>query len=202
MASAIVSSMPCSLCGSWDANPSWHRCDTMCVSPEGVAKLRPDIEIRCSRSRDDTYWFFFCDRCKNSRPHIRGVLRNVRIWRSPYCRQNGYITESEEYSYCSSDEESFTLEEDEEYHSIQESAQAVSLKNRAVECFCIRSFTKRLYVNLSAYTEIKLYRTCRQIYLINRARSNWWANMNHNIQMACCNNNNNNSNNNTGSRTQ
>ena len=67
----------------------------------------------------------------------------------------------------------------------RKSAQAVSLTNRAVECFCTRSFTKKLYVNLSAYTEIKLYRTCRQVYLINRARSNWWVNMNHNIQMAC-----------------
>ena len=193
--------MPCSLCGSWDANPSWHRCDATCVNPEGDAKLRSDTEIHCSRSRDNTYWFFFCDRCKNKRPCIRDVLRHVKIWRSPYDRQNGHITESEEYSYYSSDEESFTREEDEEYHSIQGSAQAVSLMNRAVECFCTRSFIKRLYVNLSAYTEIKLYRTCRQIYLINRARSNWWVNMNHNIQMACCNNNNN-SNNNAGPRTQ
>ena len=140
--------MPCSSCGTWVSQPSWHRCEKKCVSDEGVVKHHTGNEIQCSRSWDDTYWFFFCHRCKTGRPRIRGVLRNVRIWRSPYCKQNGYITESEENSYCSSDEESFTLEEDEEYHSIQESAQVVSLKNRAVECFCIRSFTKRLYVNL------------------------------------------------------
>ena len=44
---------------------------------------------------------------------------------------------------------------------------------------------KKLYINLSGYTEIKLYRTCRQVYITNKARSNWWVKMNHNIQVAC-----------------
>ena len=107
----ILSSMPCSLCGSWETNPSWHRCDTACLNPQGVAKLHTGNEIRCSRSWDGTCWFFFCNRCKTSRPHIIGVLRNVRIWHNPYSGKADYTTDSEEYSYYSSEGESCTQEE-------------------------------------------------------------------------------------------
>ena len=111
----ILSSMPCSLCGSWETNPSWHRCDTACLNPQGVAKLHTGNEIRCSRSWDGTCWFFFCNRCKTSRPHIIGVLRNVRIWHNPYSGKADYTTDSEEYSYYSSEGESCTQEEAEEF---------------------------------------------------------------------------------------
>ena len=189
--------MPCSFCGTWASKPSWHRCDETCVNSEGVARLHTGNEIRCSRSWDGTYWFFFCDRCKKSRPHIRGVLRNVRIWHCPYIGMIDYTTDSEVYSYYSSEGEPCTQEEAEEYFSIQEAARAESLKNRAVECLSTRLITERLCTNLTAYTEIKLYRACKQIYLGNRARSNWWANMNYKIQIVCGNNSN--SNNNAGS---
>ena len=183
----IPSSMPCSLCGSWDANPSWHRCETACVNPQGIAKLHTGIEISCSRSWDDTCWFFFCDRCKKARPHILGVLRNVRIWHSPYIGQTDYTTDTE-YSYYSSEGEPCTQEEADEYFSNMETARADALMNRAVECLSTRVIAERLCTNLTAYTEIKLYRACKHIYLGNRARINWWANMNYNIQMACSNN--------------
>ena len=55
----------------------------------------------------------------------------------------------------------------------------------AVECFCTQVIAERLYINLSGYTEIKLYRTCRQVYLTNKTRSNWWIKMNHTIQLVC-----------------
>ena len=184
--------MPCSFCGTWASKPSWHRCDEMCVNSEGVARLHTGNEIRCSKSWDGTYWFFFCDRCKKSRPHIRGVLRNVRIWHCPYIGMIDYTTDSEVYSYYSSEGEPCTQEEAEEYFSIQEAARAESLKNRAVECLSTRLITERLCTNLIVYTEIKLYRACKQIYRGNKARSNWWANMDYEIQMACGNNSNSN----------
>ena len=134
---------------------------------------------------------------KNIRPHIIGVLRNVRIWHCPCIGMIDYTTDSEVYSYYSSEGEPCTQEEAEEYFTIQDAARAESLKNRAVECLSTRLITERLCTNLTAYTEIKLYRACKQIYLGNRARSNWWANMNYKIQIVCGNNSN--SNNNAGS---
>ena len=189
--------MPCSFCGTWASKPSWHRCDETCVNSEGVARLHTGNEIRCSRSWDDTHWFFFCDRCKTSKPRIRGVLSNVRIWHSPCSGLIDYTTDSEAYSNYSTEGEPCTQEDAEEYFSIQEAARAESLKNKAVECLSTRLITERLCTNLTAYTEIKLYRACKQIYLGNRARSNWWANMNYKIQIVCGNNSN--SNNNAGS---
>ena len=185
--------MPCSFCGTWVPEPSWHRCEERCVNAKGVARLHYGDEINCSRSWDDTYWFFFCDQCKTSKPHIRGVLRSVRIWHSPYIGRIDYTTDSE-YSYYSSEGETCTLEEAEEEYSIQEAIRAESLKNRAVECLSTRLITEMLVINLTAYTEIKLYRACKQIYLGNRARSNWWVNMNHKIQIVCGNDSNSNDN--------
>ena len=130
--------MPCSRCGSWETNPSWHRCDK--ANSQGVVKLHTG-KIRCSRSWDGTYWFFFCNHCKASRPHIIGVLRNARIWHCPSSRQTDYITDSEGYSYHSSESESCTQEETEEFFSIHEAARAKSLKNKAIECFSTRSIT-------------------------------------------------------------
>ena len=118
-----LSSMPCSRCGSWETNPSWHRCDAAGVNPQGIAELHTG-EIRCSRSLDGTYWFFFCNQCKMSRPHIIGVLRNARIWHCPFSNQTDYTTDSEGYSYHSSESESYTQEETEEFFSIHEAARA------------------------------------------------------------------------------
>ena len=156
--------MPCSCCRAWIPHPSWHRCEARCVDHEGKVFFYEGVEIKCSRSWDDTYWFFFCDRCKTGRPHIRGVLRGVRIWHSPYIGKTDYITDSE-YSYYSSEGEPCTQDEAEENYSIQEAARAEPLKNRAVECLSTRSITERLRANLTAYTEIKLYRACKHIYL-------------------------------------
>ena len=131
---AILSSMPCSLCSSWDENPSWHRCDAACVNTQGTAKLHSGEEIRCSRSWDGTWWFFFCNQCKKNRPHIIGVFRKVRIWHSPYLGQIDYTTDSENasYSYSSSEGESCTQEEAEYFFSIQETARAGSLSTLAL----------------------------------------------------------------------
>ena len=169
--------MPCSSCGTWVSQPSWHRCEKRCVNYEGIAKLQDGTEVKCSRSWDDTYWFFFCDRCKTGRPYIRGVLRGVKIWHSPYIDKTDYITDSE-YSYYSSEGEPCTQEETEENYLAQEAARTKALKSKAVESLSTRPITERLGTHLADYTEIKLFRTCKQIYLGNRARNNWWANMN------------------------
>ena len=122
---AHPSNMPCSRCGSWETNPSWHRCDK--ANSQGVVKLHTG-DIRCSRSWDGTYWFFFCNHCKASRPHIIGVLRNARIWHCPYSGQTDYITDSEGPSYDSSESESCT-QETEDFFSIHEAARAKSPEN-------------------------------------------------------------------------
>ena len=41
---------------------------------------------------------------------------------------------------------------------------------------------KKLVINLTAYTEIKLYRTCKHIYLGNKKKVQWWVNMDRMIQ--------------------
>ena len=69
-------SMPCARCGSWEEFPSWHLCETACANERGVAKLHTGEEIQCNKSWNDTWWFFFCNKCKHTRFHIRGVLRN------------------------------------------------------------------------------------------------------------------------------
>ena len=55
-------------------------------------------EIRCSKSWDDTWWFFFCKTCKNARPHIIDVLRGARIHLGEH-QHTDYITDSENRSY-------------------------------------------------------------------------------------------------------
>ena len=195
-------SMPCSYCGTWVLEPSWHRCEERCVNAMGVARLHYGTDIYCSQSWDGTYWFFFCDQCKTSKPHILGTLRNVRIWHSPLSGWTDYITESE-YSYFSSSEGEFcTLEELEEEYSIEETARTEAPRNRAVECLSTRQITERLVINLTAYTEIKLYRACKQIYLGNRARINWWVNMDQKIQKASDNGSDNFNNAGPANRTQ
>ena len=114
-----LSNMPCSRCRSWDENPSWHRCEDACVNAQGTATLHSGEEIRCSRSWDGTWWFFFCNQCKKVRPHIIGVLRGARIY---LCTEHtDYITDSENSSrYCSSEGESCTQEEAEYFFSIHD----------------------------------------------------------------------------------
>ena len=80
------------------------------------------------------------------------------------------------------------MEEMEEEYLIQETARIESLRNKAVGCFSTRLISERLVINLTAYTEIKLYRTG------NRARMHWWMNMDHMIRKATGNENNNNNN--------
>ena len=55
---------------------------------------------------------------------------------------------------------------------------------KAIECLSTLSITELLCVNLSAYTEIKLYRACKAIYCGNQLRYNWWQNMERMIQIA------------------
>ena len=91
------SSRPCSRCRSWEENPSWNRCKNACVNAQGIATLRDGREIRCSKSWDNNWWFFYCNRCKNVRPPLIGVLRGVKIER--YNEQFGtYVTDSENSS--------------------------------------------------------------------------------------------------------
>ena len=54
---------------------------------------------------------------------------------------------------------------------------------KAIECFSILSITEILCENLTAYTEIKLYRACKAIHYGNQIRRNWWQNMEHMIQI-------------------
>ena len=56
--------------------------------------------------------------------------------------------------------------------------------NKAIECFSTMSITEMLCVNLSAYTEIKLYRACKAIHYGNQLRCDWWQNMERMIQIA------------------
>ncbi len=79
-------------------------------------------------------------------------------------------------------------------YSVEETARIEALRNRAVECFSTRLITEKLVINLTAYTEIKLYRACKCIYLGNRARINWWVNMDQMIQKASDNDSDNNNN--------
>ena len=69
-------------------------------------KFQEGVEIKCSRSWDGTYWFFFCDQCKKTkcRPHIRGVLRGAKIWQCPVMKRPDWTSDSE-YSYHSSEDE-------------------------------------------------------------------------------------------------
>ena len=76
------------------------------------------------------------------------------------------------------------MDETEEDYLIQEMAWTESLWNKAVECFSTRRIMKKLVINLIAYTEIKLYRACKHIYLGNKVKIQWWVNMNHMIQEA------------------
>ena len=55
---------------------------------------------------------------------------------------------------------------------------------KAIECFSTMSITEMLCINLSAYTEIKLYRACKAIHSGNQLRCNWWQNMERMIQIA------------------
>ena len=127
--------------------------------------------------------------------HTSGVYSGTQGFGiSPYNGRIDYTTDSE-YSYFSSAEgESCTLEEMEEEYSVEETARIEALRNRAVECFSTRLITERLVINLTAYTEIKLYRVCKYIYLGNRARINWWVNMDQKIQKASGNDSDNNNN--------
>ena len=52
---------------------------------------------------------------------------------------------------------------------------------KAVECFSTLSITEILCENLTAYTEIKLYRACKAIHYGNQIRRNWWQCMEHMI---------------------
>ena len=106
----IFFSMPCARCGSWEEFPSWHPCEDACANAQGTATLHTGEEIRCNKSWDGTWWFFFCNTCKQTRPHIRGVLRGARIYLR--MEHTDYITDSENSSYyCSSEGESCTQEE-------------------------------------------------------------------------------------------
>ena len=53
---------------------------------------------------------------------------------------------------------------------------------KAVECFSTLSITEILCENLTAYTEINLYRASRTIHHGNQIRRSWWQCMEHMIQ--------------------
>ena len=138
---------------------------------------------------------------QKNRPHIIGVLRRARILRCPYSGRTDYTTDSENasYSYSYSEDESYM--ESEDFLSNQEittpalshivQKEMINVQgNRAIECLSTLSITEKLCINLTAYTEIKLYRACKAIYLGNQTRRKWWVNMNRKIQIACGKNSN------------
>ncbi len=55
---------------------------------------------------------------------------------------------------------------------------------KAVECLSNLSITGILCENLTAYTEIKLYRACKTIHHCNQIRRSWWQCMEYMIQTA------------------
>ena len=168
--------MPCSCCRAWIPHPSWHRCEARCVDHEGKVFFYEGVEIKCSRSWDDTYWFFFCDRCKRSRPRIIGALRGLRIYHSSFMDRLEMTSDSEQGS-SSSEGIPITQEEAEEDYIETQAAKTEALKNKAAKSLSIRRITEWVGTYLTGKMEIMLFRTCQQIYLGNRARGNWWANM-------------------------
>ena len=52
----------------------------------------------------------------------------------------------------------------------------------AIECCSILSVSEVLSENLTAYDEIRLYRTCKAIYHGNQTRREWWQHMENMIQ--------------------
>ncbi len=167
----ILLDMPCSLCGTWVMEPLWQECDKKWVNEKGAVRLHNKDYTTCSESWDGTYWFFFCDRCKANKPH-----RETRFW-----HPEGRIeqTTESECSCLTSDEESFTSDERKQDHLTQETAWT---KSPWQKCFCTRGIMKKLVINLTAYTKIKLYRTCKHIYLGNKKKVQWWVNMDRMIQ--------------------
>ena len=186
--------MPCSLCGIWIVEPLWQECDKKFVNEKGAVRLHNKDYTTCSRSWDGTYWFFFCDQCKANKPHTWGIYRETRPWH-PEGRIE-HTTESE-YSCLASDEESFTVDEGEEDYLTQET---VWTEPPWKKCFCTRWIMKKLVINLTAYTEIKLYRTCKHIYLSNKEKIQWWVNMNRRIQEVTGENSDNNNNDGSSSK--
>ena len=84
------------------------------MNAHGIATLLPTDEIRCSKSWDGRWWFFFCNVCKDARPPIIGVLRGARIELS--MQQTCYTTDSENLSRGGS-----TSESDSSFDSSRES---------------------------------------------------------------------------------
>ena len=76
------------------------------MNEQGNATLHSGEEIRCSKSWDDKLWFFFCNRCKDARPHIIGVFRGSRIYL--LMEHTDYITDSENNSYITDSENDST----------------------------------------------------------------------------------------------
>ena len=92
------------------------------------------------------------------------------------------------------------MDEGEEDYLTQETAWTESPWNKARECFSTRWIMKKLVINLTAYTEIKLYRACKHIYLSNKTKIQWWVNMNRMIQEATGENSDNNNNDGSSSK--
>jgi hypothetical protein len=100
--------MPCAECeaviDSWESI-SWHPCESYCVNPETWVVTLPDSQqdVRCSRSWDGSYWFFYCSECKDAaRPaHVlRGAYICMRqVYGVPrICYETDSDNESDFYS--------------------------------------------------------------------------------------------------------
>ena len=74
------------------------------MNAQGIATLRSGDEIRCSKSWDNKWWFIFCNKCKDARPPIIGVLRGARI--ELYVEQAVYTSDSENSSRSRSESDS------------------------------------------------------------------------------------------------
>ena len=78
--------MPCAECGrilDW-CDIYWHPCEGDCVDDATwVARLASGQLVQCSRSRDGSYWFFYCRGCKDASIPTR-VLRGAMIVKKWY----------------------------------------------------------------------------------------------------------------------
>ena len=92
--------MPCSSCGCYIDEPSWHPCEKKCIKwsetdHTWIAELHDGTIVRCSWSYiDDSFWFFYCPKCKRD-TSIRCLRRaKIVVVKSHFCCSTDYITDS------------------------------------------------------------------------------------------------------------
>ena len=129
------------------------------MNAHGIATLLGGDEIRCSKSWDDCWWFFFCNVCKDARPPIIGVLRGARIELS--MEQIRYTTDSENLSRSRP-----TSESDSAFDSSRESIEDDLLQ---AQICMIKSFSTGFKAH--EYTHARFARIARTLLWLRRSLS-------------------------------